>query len=93
MLQTFSFIIRNTSPIGWVPILLIKAFELGFLDIIKLYVIGFFTTFLPLVIASVLLDSWYYNSWTFVPWNFVRINVFEGLSQDFGSDPLLKYVV
>ena len=25
-LQTFSFVIRNTSPIGWIPILLIKVF-------------------------------------------------------------------
>ena len=36
-LQTLSFIVRNTSPIGWVPILVLKAFECGFAEIICQY--------------------------------------------------------
>jgi phosphatidylinositol glycan class B len=92
LLQTLSFVIRNTSPIGWVPILFIKAYELDFWNLIKNYLIGFFVIFLPIVLVSTYFDSLYYGSFTLVPWNFVKINVFEGLSQDFGSDPLLKYV-
>ena len=91
-LQSVSFIIRNTSPIGWVPILLLKAYSLDFALLIKHYIIGFFYIFLPLFIISTLLDSWYYGVLTVVPWNFIKVNVFEGLSQTFGSDPMMKYV-
>ena len=71
---------------------MIKAYELDFFHLMKLYIVGFFVIFLPIFATSVALDSWYYGSLTIVPWNFIKINVFEGLSKDFGADPVLKYV-
>jgi phosphatidylinositol glycan class B len=34
----------------------------------------------------------FYGGLTIVPWNFIRINIFEGHSESFGSDPLLLYI-
>lgn len=81
-LQSFSFVIRNTSPIPWVLILLAKAYEKGFWNVIQCYIIGFFVIFLPMVVFSFAADSKFYggDSWTIVPMNFIRVNVFEGLS-------------
>jgi phosphatidylinositol glycan class B len=91
-LQTLSFIIRNTSPIGWVPVLLLKAYECGFVEITCKYLKGFVLIFLPLTGLATYLDCVYYGTFTVVPWNFIKVNVFEGLSQEFGSDPMLLYV-
>ena len=87
-----SFVIRNTSPIGWVPILLMKAGEIDFATVMVNYVNGALIIFLPIFGISVAADSYYYGEMTIVPWNFIKINVFEGLSQTFGSDPLFKYI-
>ena len=73
------------------PILIAKAFELGFLATISNYFKGFFVIFIPIVSLATALDSWYYGKLTIVPWNFVKVNVFDGLSQAFGSDPLGTY--
>ena len=56
---------------------------------IKNYIVGFLLIFAPMVAAATAIDSWYYGALTIVPWNFIKINVFEGLSQTFGSDPVL----
>ena len=91
-LQSFSFVIRNTSPIGWVVLLTVKAVKTDFRKMFQNYIIGFFIIFLPIFSISIALDSWYYGKLTIVPWNFIQVNVFAGLSQNFGADPLLKYV-
>lgn len=91
-LQSFSFVIRNTSPIGWVVLLTLKALRSDFVIMFKNYIIGFIMIFLPIFSVSIALDSWYYGKLTIVPWNFIRVNVFDGLSQNFGADPVLKYV-
>ncbi len=59
-LQSFSFVIRNTSPIAWVVLLLLKAYELGFIKMMKYYIIGFFIIFLPIFLSSIAADSWFY---------------------------------
>jgi len=91
-LQTLSFILRNTSPIGWVPILVCKAFELGLFEMICNYLKGFVVIFMPMFILATAIDSYYYGALTIVPWNFIKVNVFQGLSQTFGSDPIEKYI-
>jgi GPI mannosyltransferase 3 len=91
-LQSLSFILRNTSPIGWVPILLYKAYQVGPCKMLGNYLVGFLLIFAPMVGAATAIDSWYYGALTIVPWNFIKVNVFEGLSQTFGSDPVLQYV-
>jgi len=70
-LQSFSFVIRNTSPIAWVVLLLLKAYELGFIKMMKYYIIGFFIIFLPIFLSSIAADSWFYKKLTIVPLNFI----------------------
>ena len=98
-LQSISFVVRNTSPIGWVVILLLKAFEIGQkkhlidgLGVIYTYAVGFLLVFLPVVGLSVLADSKFYGELSVVAWNFVKVNVLEGHSQSFGADPWHRYL-
>lgn len=93
VLQSLSFVVRNTSPIGWVPILIVKALEIGFMATLSNYILGFITIFLPMFSLATFLDSKFYGTLTIVPWNFIKVNVFEGLSQTFGSDPMGKYIL
>jgi phosphatidylinositol glycan class B len=101
ILQSISFVIRNTSPIGWVVILLYKAcytnggspnVKTEFWKMIQNYILSFFVIFLPIFGLSIWLDSKFYGSFTVVPYNFINVNVFEGLSQTFGADPPDKYI-
>ena len=72
VLQSISFIIRNTSPIGWVVILFYKAcYSKGFNPNIKItdfgrmmqnYMLGFFAFTLPILLISIMLDTEYYNN-------------------------------
>ena len=87
---------RNTSPIGWIPLLFIKVFRDGaFLP----FVYSAITVALPIVFLGTYLDSLFYSknqaefSWTFTGWNFVKVNVFEGLSKYFGDHPTWFYLV
>lgn len=48
--------------------------------------------FMPIFVIATSLDTLFYGKPTCVPWNFIKINVFESLSQEFGADPLLKYI-
>lgn len=94
-LVSIQFMMRNTSPIGWIPLLFIKVFRDGaFLPFLMSAII----VALPIVLGGTYLDSWFYSrgqgefSWTFTGWNFVKINVFEGLSKYFGDHPTWFYL-
>lgn len=91
-LQSLSFIIRNTSPIPWVPVLLIKAHQYG-KGVIQNYFLGFVCIFLPLFAFAVFADSYFYGELTIVPWNFIKINLIDGQSKTFGTDPWHKYIL
>ena len=56
-LQTIGFMMRNTSPIGWLPLIIIKIFRDG--SFVPFLIAGIFV-FLPIVGACVYLDSFYY---------------------------------
>lgn len=71
-LITISFVIRNTSPIGWLPILFLKIVNEG--SFVPFLIAGFVVA-LPLLGISVLLDSLFFGNLTFTSWNFVNINV------------------
>ena len=95
-LVSIQFMMRNTSPIGWIPLLFIKVFRDGaFLP----FVYSAITVALPIVLLGTYLDSLFYSknqaefSWTFTGWNFVKVNVFEGLSKYFGDHPTWFYLV
>jgi hypothetical protein len=48
---------RNTSPIGWIPLLFIKIiYEKTF----TAYLISAFVVALPLMVGCVYIDSWFY---------------------------------
>jgi hypothetical protein len=65
--------IRCTSPIGWIPLLLIKViYEKSFMPFLKsLFVVG-----IPVLSILVAMDSIFYNEFTLTPLNFVYVNVF-----------------
>jgi len=88
-LLTLAFIIRNTAPIGWVPLLLIRILrDRAFLS----YLISGFLIAIPLLIASIAIDTWFYGELTITAYNFFRVNVFEGLSVYFGTSPWHYYL-
>ena len=76
---------------GWIFILLFKAYEIDFQKCTWNYIKGFFVVFLPVFGTSVALDSYFYGEFTLVPYNFIKVNVLDGLSQSFGADPMFKY--
>lgn len=88
-LLTISFMIRNTSPIGWIPLLVLKIFKDGsFIPFLFSGILVFF----PIIGFCTLLDSLYYGELTFTSLNFVKANLAEGLSKYFGTDPVYHYV-
>ena len=69
-LISFSFMIRNTSPVGWIPLFFVKVvFEGSFMP----FLLAGMIVAVPIVAFCVLLDSIYYggDSFTFTFWNFV----------------------
>lgn len=89
------FMIRNTAPIGWVPLLFIKVFRDGtFMS----FLMSAILVAAPILAATVYFDSYIYSmetgkfEWTITGYNFLRVNVVEGLSKYFGDDPWWAYV-
>ena len=73
-LISIAFMMRNTSPIGWVPLLAIKVLKEG--SLIP-FIMSAITVAIPIIVGSVVVDTWYYNSvdgssdWVLTGWNFV----------------------
>jgi GPI mannosyltransferase 3 len=91
---SIQFMMRNTSPIGWIPLLFIKVFQDGAFK--PFFVCAVFVA-LPIVVGSTYLDSVYYSQgkefeWTFTGLNFLRVNLVEGLSKYFGDHPWWFYL-
>ena len=91
LLLTVSFMIRNTSPIGWPPLILIKIIKDR--SLIP-FIIALVAVFLPVAILSILVDSYFYQDFPVVTsLNFMRVNLQEGLSKYFGSFPFHFYII
>jgi phosphatidylinositol glycan class B len=89
-LITLSFMIRNTSPVGWLPLLLHKiVYENAF----RSFLIAGIIVALPLISFCITLDSLYYGEITITSYNFVKANLMEGLSKYYGVDPPHQYIV
>ncbi len=89
---TVSFMIRNTSPIGWPPLLLYKIIYDG--SLVPFLIAGVFV-FLPVVALFILIDSFNYGFDSFpviTAYNFVKANLAEGLSKYFGVEPVHFYL-
>lgn len=91
-LITLQFMMRNTSPIGWIPLLLIKIYkEKSF----KAFLISGLLIAIPLLFILILIDTIYYGSCDLVitSVNFLKVNLLEGLSKYFGDDPFYWYIL
>lgn len=80
---SISFMIRTTSPVGWVPLLAWKVLFEGSLPAFLLA--GIFVA-LPVCCACVAADTYYYKSdtWVVTAFNFYSANIAMGLSKFFG---------
>ena len=89
-LLTTSFMIRNTSPIGWPPLILIKIVkDRSWIPFIK----AFIFVFIPVTFLCVSIDSFVHGDFPVITsLNFMRVNVSEGLSKYFGSAPFTYYI-
>lgn len=87
---TISFLGRSSSLAPWIPLAILKILEdINFL--LPIIVAGILVT-VPLCVASVALDSYYYGTFTVPQYNFIGVNVFENLSKYFGIDPWYFYL-
>ena len=89
-LISISFMVRNTSPVGWIPLLAYKVFKHGsLLPFIK----AFFVVSLPIIISMVYIDTRMYKSdeWVLTSYNFLNMNILLGLSKTFGEDDFFYY--
>ena len=91
-LITVAFIGRNTSIVGWIPLLAIKVFREG--SLIP-FIISAITVAIPCIGVMVYIDSLYYggDDWTFTSINFLKVNILENLSKYFGEDMWSQYLI
>jgi hypothetical protein len=89
-LISIAFMMRNTSPIGWIPLLAHKVLFKGSLPP---FIISAILVAVPIIAFCTYVDSWFYggDDWTFTGINFLRVNVLHGLSKYFGEDPWYWY--
>ena len=76
-LVVISFMIRCTSIIGFVPIVLIKLVEDRSL---YAYIKAACFIAIPTFVLLITIDSYYYETFTFVPLNFLMKNIVENIS-------------
>lgn len=90
-LISLAFMMRNTSPIGWIPLLAYKVLFSG--SLIPFILSGIFVA-LPILALCTYVDTVYYggNEWVFTGINFLKVNVVHGLSKYFGEDPWYWYL-
>ena len=88
--------IRNTAPIGWIPLLFIKVFRDG---AFPSFLISAFIVAAPIIFLSVFFDSYVYSlnqpqfTWVITSFNFLKVNVIDGHSKYFGDHPFWFYIV
>lgn len=88
-LITLSFMMRNTSPVGWIPLLVMKMYE----GQLKSMIVSGVVVAVPIMGVCVALDSVYFGQLTITSYNFLRANVMEGLSKYYGVEPFHQYLL
>lgn len=87
-LLSLSFMIRSTSPIGWIPLLVMKiVYDKSLFAFLQAGVV----VAIPILSFCVAMDSIYYGEFTFTAWNFLKVNLYEDLAKYFGTDPSYYY--
>ena len=89
-LISIAFMIRNTSPVGWIPLLAIKVLREGSL---VPFIMSGVCVALPILFFCVWVDTKMYgaDTWVFTGYNFLEMNILHGLSKYFGEDGPLYY--
>ena len=92
---TLSFMMRNTSPIGWVPLLAIKVLFEGAL--LPFLIAGIFVA-VPVMAFTIYVDTLFYKGTidlfdpVLTSYNFMKVNLLHNLSAYFGTDPWWQYI-
>lgn len=91
-LISLAFMMRNTSPIGWIPLLAYKVLMEG--SLVPFILSGIFVA-IPILALCTYVDTAYYggDEWVFTGINFLKVNVVHGLSKYFGEDPWYWYLI
>jgi hypothetical protein len=89
-LISVAFVIRNTAPIGWIPLVIYKIIKDR--SLIN-FIIAFILVVIPTLSVLILIDSVYYGELTITAWNFVKINVLENRSAEFGISSPCEFVL
>ena len=91
-LITVSFMMRNTSPVGWIPLLGYKVLFEG--SLCPFLISGIFIA-LPLIFGLIYVDTLWFEpadgKLVLTSWNFLSMNLIEGLSVFFGTSPIHYY--
>ena len=71
---------RNTSPVGWIPLLLLKIVQN---QSFKAFIISGFLVAIPIAAICIGLDTLYFggDKVTITSYNFMNVNLVEGLSK------------
>lgn len=90
-LISIAFMMRNTSPVGWIPLLAIKVLREG--SLLPFIISGIFVA-LPILFFCVWVDTTMYKSdtWVLTGYNFLEMNILHGLSKTFGEDDFWWYL-
>jgi phosphatidylinositol glycan class B len=86
---TVAFMIRCTSPIGFVLLIIYKIYSE---DCLKTLIKAAASVAVPTIIFLTAMDSYYYQQFTFVPYNFLKKNIVEHISEYFGVSPTHTYL-
>ena len=91
-LISIAFMMRNTSPVGWIPLLAIKVLREG--SLVPFIISGLFVA-LPILLFCVWVDTTMYkaDTWVLTGYNFLEMNILHGLSKYFGEDGPFYYLI
>jgi len=45
------------------------------------------------VVASTIVDAWFYGTWVFTPWEYFRVNIVEGVAAGYGASRWYAYFI
>ena len=91
LLCAFAFIIRPTSAIMWLFMLLSAARHMPWTKWFRFLAVYCFPPVAAAVAVSLAIDRAMYGGWAFVPFNFFKFNFLEGASEQYGEHSVLFY--
>ena len=90
-----SFIIRPTTAIFWLPLVLFQLYLIWKTntraDFVKCLILKLAPTAAGTVLVCVAIDSLFYGRLTIVPWNFLNFNLIKDVSSQYGINSIHWY--